>query len=604
MIMIMIKRGVYIFMFAAAVAVADTCVVERAELVVRSEEMHSGAVVGQDASVAVTLEATPGVIVNSQGVAGGQSDLSIRGSSFSGAGLSIAGVSMRSPQTEHFNAELPIVAGVLSAPQVLTGFDQILAVEGHLVGTASFEIMPVSDLRSFTVGIAEENGYWLSMLMQEGFDLADGSGRGGVGFFGSHTEMNAVDYDDNDLKSSRGGGRLQFLSDDSKLDLVAAYQTKEFGARGYYGVTPDWYADEETEDALILGSWLKGDTEGSYIRSSVMRREQSDGYTLYWDFPGVYNNEHRTLTHSGAVGGRSLIGEKYVVDWRGSVEDERIRSVSLGNHERAHGSGLLLPGMFVGNWVFKGGLRYEMFEGADSEIMPQGAAEVFISDDLSLRLSHSQSMRQPSYTELNYESPASLGNAGLENQKSETTDLRAVGLLAANLDWHLAIFRRITFDSVDWIRATSESKRWTAENIGRIDTDGVECGLSVKSSGGSRASASYTFLHKSTDAELYSSRYAMDYPEHYLMFSGLWQISRPIGLELTQTFRNQAENPLRDSSDSAYNAFLALHLVPVSHPHLQISLMVSNLWDDDYEYFPGQAAVSPRRVSLGMTLDW
>jgi len=600
----MIMRSVYIFMFAASIAMADTGVVERSEMVVRAETLRSAAVVGQDSSIALSLVQTPGIIVNSQGIAGGQADLSIRGSSFSGAGLSLVGLSMASPQTEHFNAELPIVAGVLSAPQILSGFDQLSAVEGHLVGTAAFEIMPINDLRSLTVGISEENGYWLNMLMQESFDLDDGIGTGGFGIFGSHTEMNAVDYDDNDLKSSRGGGQLQFLTEDSKFDLIAAYQKKEFGARGYYGVTPDWYADEETEDTLILGSWLKGDTEAGYIRSSVMRREQTDDYTLYWDFPGVYNNEHRTTTHSGIIGGRTLFGEKYLLDWRASVEDERIRSVALGNHERTRGSGLLLPGIFLGNWDFRGGLRYEIFEGDNSEIMPQGAAEVFISDNLSLRLSHSQSMRQPSYTELNYESPASLGNAGLENQKSETTDLRAVGLLTANLGWHLAVFRRITFDSVDWIRATSESKRWTAENIGRIDTDGVECGLTAKSRNGSRASASYTFLHKSTDAELYSSRYAMDYPEHYLMFSGLWQISRPFGVELTQTFRNQAENPLRDSSDSAYNAFLALHLVPVTHPHLQLSLMVSNLWDDDYEYFPGQATVSPRRVSLGMTLDW
>jgi iron complex outermembrane receptor protein len=599
-----IRIGVFIFVFAAAVGAADTGIVDRADIVVMGEPLHSSAVVGQDSSIAVALEQTPGIIVNSQGVAGGQADLSIRGSSFSGAGISIAGLSMASPQTEHFNAELPINSGILSAPQVLTGFDQLLAVEGHLVGTAAFEIMPINDMRSLTLGISEENGYWMNMLLQESFDFADGSGAGGIGVFGSHTEQNAVDYDDNDLRSSRGGGQLQILTDDSKWDLVAGYQAKEFGARGYYGVTPDWYADEETEDMLIMGSWLKGDTEGSYLRSSVMRREQSDDYTLYWTLPGVYNNEHRTITHSGIVGGRSLLRERYVLDWRAAVEDERIRSASLGNHERTRGSGMLLPGIFIGSWSFKGGLRYAIFEHDDSEVLPQGAAEVIVNDELSLRLSHSQSMRQPSYTELNYESPASLGNAGLENQKSETTDLRAVGTFADNFGWHLALFRRITFDSVDWIRATAETKRWTAENIGRIDTDGVECGLSLKSRNGSRAAVSYTFLHKSTDTELYSSRYAMDYPEHYLLFSGLWQISRIIGVELTQTFRNQAENPMRSSSDAAYNASLALHLVPISNPHLQVSLMVNNLWDDDYEYFPGQATVSPRRVSLGMTLDW
>ena len=40
---------------------------------------------GQDDSVSTALQSLPGVVVLSQGVAGGQSDLSIRGSSFSGA---------------------------------------------------------------------------------------------------------------------------------------------------------------------------------------------------------------------------------------------------------------------------------------------------------------------------------------------------------------------------------------------------------------------------------------------------------------------------------------------------------------------------------------
>jgi len=581
-----------------------TQIVNRAEMVVVAEPLHSGRVVGQDASVAVTLAATPGIIVDSQGVPGGQADLSIRGSSFSGAGISLGGLALTSAQTEHFNAELPVVAGVLSAPQVLSGFDQVLSTEGHLVGTAAFEIMPINKNRSLTAGIAEDNGYWLNMLVQESFDLPHGRSTGGLGIFGSHTEINAVDYEDNDLRSTSGGGQFQVLTDDSKWDLIVAHRRKEFGARGYYGVTPDWYAEEETEDTMIFGSWLKGDLEGSYLRSSVMCRELSDDYTLHWSLPGVYNNEHRTVTHSGVVGGREAIGQSVVLDWRTGVEHERIRSSSLGDHERARGSGLLLPGVLLGRWSLAAGLRYELFEDDDSEALPQGAIEFAFTDVMRLRLSHSQSVRQPSFTELNYESPASLGNAGLENQKSETTELRAVGDISENSSWYLAGFYRATRDTVDWIRASQESLRWTAENLGTVDTDGVECGVSVKSRNGSRALASYTFLHKSGDAEFYSSRYAFDYPEHYFLFSGLWQINRLVGVELTQTFRSQVDNPMRNSSDSAYNGSLALYLVPRTLPNIQFSLMVSNLWDDDYEYFPGQATVSPRRVSAGMTLDW
>ena len=583
---------------------AETQSVYQTEMVVEGEVLHSARVVGQDASVAVALAATPGIMVNSQGIPGGQADLSIRGSSFSGAGISLNGLALQNAQTEHFNAELPIVAGVLSAPELLTGVDQVLGTEGHLVGTASFSIMPVETSRSLTFGVAEHEGYWVSTLLQNQYALTDGTGFTGVGAFGSYMEVNAVDYSDNDVRSTRGGGQFQLVTGESQWDLLVAYQEKEFGARGYYGVTPTWNAEESTEDALILGSWLNGDLDGRYVRASVMRREQTDDYTLYWSLPGVYNNAHRTVTHSGVVAGREYLGDHASLDWRLNGETERIRSNGLGDHERSRGAATLLPGLQAGNWSLTGGLRYALFENDASETLPQGAIAWRMSDRLRLRLSHSQSVRQPSYTELNYESPASLGNAGLENQTAETTELLASGDAAWGLVWRLGVFQRVTRDAVDWVRVTEDATRWTAQNLERVDTDGIEVGIRHTARGGSRVAAHYMFLHKSTDTPFYSSRYALDYPEHYILISGLWQISSRVGVEMTQVFRQQRENPLREGDDSGLDGTLALHVVPHRHPRTQISLMVNNLWDDDYAYFPGQATVSPRRISAGVTLDW
>ncbi|MFA7368908.1 MAG: hypothetical protein WC334_04615, partial [Kiritimatiellales bacterium] len=51
-----------------------------------------------NAAIHEVLRAEPGVVLNSQG--GSQNDLSVRGSSFSGAGLSLGGMTLRNPQTE------------------------------------------------------------------------------------------------------------------------------------------------------------------------------------------------------------------------------------------------------------------------------------------------------------------------------------------------------------------------------------------------------------------------------------------------------------------------------------------------------------------------
>ena len=581
---------------------AETQVVERADLVVTAETLHSGHVVGQDASLAVTLAGTPGVLVTSQGIPGGQADLSIRGSSFSGAGLSLNGLSLSSAQTEHFNAELPIVAGVLSQPDVLSGFDQALTAEGHLVGTASFNIMPVDTGRSLTLGLSEDEGYWLSALLQE--RRASAGGYVGLGAFGAYTEVNAVDYTDNDVRSTRGGAQFQTLSGDSQWDLLVARQEKQFGARGYYGVTPAWNAEEETEDTLVIGSWLKGDLQGRHVRASAMYREQTDDYTLYWTLPGVFNNEHRTMTYSGAVSGRNLVGRQGMLDWRAHGLEERIRSSALGDHERARGGVTLIPGVAWQRWQLNAGVRHEVFEDDDDESLPQAALTLALTDELALRLSHSQSVRQPSYTELNYESPASLGNAGLKNQTAETTELMATGSAQCGLSWKLGFFQRTTHDAVDWVRETETSTRWTAQNLGRIETEGIELGVTMRTEGGSRIAAHYQYLHKVSDTEVYSSRYALDYPEHYFLLSGLWQIVPRVGVELTQAVRQQEDNELRAGSDVGYDGRLALHVGLLKQRRAQLSVMVSNLWDDDYTPFPGQETVSPRRVSAGVTVDF
>ncbi len=56
----------------------------------------------------------PIVLVNSQGWA--QHDLSIRGSSYTGAGVSINGLNLKVPYSAHFNAELPLFGNLLSTP--------------------------------------------------------------------------------------------------------------------------------------------------------------------------------------------------------------------------------------------------------------------------------------------------------------------------------------------------------------------------------------------------------------------------------------------------------------------------------------------------------
>ncbi len=59
---------------------------------------------GRSDSVAAAFERDPRVTLNRQGGTDVQADISIRGRSFSEAGLLVEGMALHHPQTEHFHA--------------------------------------------------------------------------------------------------------------------------------------------------------------------------------------------------------------------------------------------------------------------------------------------------------------------------------------------------------------------------------------------------------------------------------------------------------------------------------------------------------------------
>lgn len=580
--------------------------VEHEDLVVAGEALPTSLVTGREAVAASALAVLPGVDLRAQGVAGGQSDMSIRGSSFSGAGIALNGFALPNAQTEHFNAELPIHTGLLSAPVVRTGFEQTLAGEGHLIGTVDFAILPVDTLRHLSLGLSEKEGFHVNALAQQRFVSGASGATAGAGAFAGYMEEHAVDYPDNDVRARRAGGQVQWRDGGGgQWDVLLARQEKQFGARGYYGVTPLWAAAEKTEDTLLFAGWTRSDRDGNRIRATALYREQTDDYTLFWTFPGVFNNSHKLETYGASVDGLLLAGEGGSLDWRLTGSEQRIRSNSLGYHSRAQMGIAAVPGMRFGKWQVQAGTRFEIFEEESNAFLPQAALGYQVSDRMAIKLAYSESVRQPSYTELNYESPASLGNAGLKNQTASTVELLLTGAsVSRRLAWTLGLFQQTTRDTVDWIRATPESTRWEALNIGSVDTAGVEAGLRWQSDRGLRLAAQYTGLVKSEDTDFHASRYALDYPEHRLQFSGYLPVGSRLAVELQQDIRHQEDNPLRQSADTGYDGRLALHALALKSPNVLLTLAIQNLWDDDFEIFPGQATVSPPRVSASLTMDW
>ncbi len=554
------------------------------------------------AGVADLLQQIPELDMQVQGIAGGQSDISIRGSSFSGAGVSLQGLALSHAQTEHFHAELPFAVEWFGAPNVLTGFDQSVGSSGFLVGTLDFRVLPITTRRLLQVGISEYNSSWGQILVQERLQAGDQAV--GVGAFAGSAKVNQVDFPDNDVDVQRAGAQLQWMNTaGDQLDLLFGRQEKTLGVRGYYGVNPDWAGEEEVADTMVYVGGQRSRSSGT-MRAGAYFRSFRDDYRLFWSLPGVFENNHRLDVFGAMLDGRVLVSDARWIDWRFAGSDERIRSSALGDFNRQQFALSGIPGLRVGSWQYQLGARLEVFEDDDNSFLPQAALTYFTASGYAVQLAYSESVRQPSYTELNYESPASLGNAGLGNQESATTELIVRGSLPEDVDWKAAVFYRTTRDTVDWIRRDEDAVRWEAENIGTVRAIGWELGGRWRHANGSSIGVYYLGLDQSEHSDVYAGRYVLDYASHLLRFSGRAAIGDRLTLGYNQTLRQQQSNPLREGGRHQYDASMYSTYRLRSHPEVLLMVAVDNIWDDAYQTFPGQETFAGRRVSAGVRAEW
>lgn len=546
----------------------------------------------QNAAIHEVLRAEPGVVLNSQG--GSQNDLSIRGSSFSGAGLSLGGLTLRNPQTEHFNTELPLPAAMLSRPKVLTGLNN---QGGHLVGTVNFDFLPIIEKKQVEAGFGSDHRDGQSLLVQQ--MLTENLG---IGIFAGRESASGADYPDNDYDREYIGGHLQFHKDDTQVDLLISRQEKEFGARGYYGVSDTRAANENTEDNLIYLSATRGDLNADYLRGGISRREFYDDYYIP-SYP--CENHHRSRISSAFFDGRTLEVNGFALGWRTDVDEERIASSGLGYFHRTRGGISILPQWRGDRLKIIAGARGEFFNHESSELLPQLGAEYIISDTLTAFASYTESVRLPSYTELYYTNLASSGNATLESQTTRQTEIGFKGIPTESMDWKVSVFHRRSKNTIDWMTASTPI-RWKATNIGNLDIYGLEAQLGWYPAQNLEMQFAYTWITKDRDASdfgNYASRYALDYPEHLAQLSLLWHPFQPLEIGTVQTLRWQTDNKVRKNGQFGADSSFVVRFTPTQMDYATFSLLLNNAWNDDFQTFPGQCPPE-RFAGVSLTLNW
>lgn len=531
----------------------------------------------------VVLAENPAILVNPQGLA--QQDLSIRGSSYSGTGLSLNGINLKVPYSAHYHSELPMYWPLLSDSEARTGLDNI---SGYLLGTSAL-LIPL---------LEPQLGMGISMGTDERYNVSLFGGTGNIGGYVDWEKARSIDYDKNDMERSTAGALVQFMKNDWQFDILSAGQRKEYGAQGYYGIPENVYAEERTEDALLYAGATKGDLNNSYIRAGVALREFDHQYRIPTD---VFSSDVDSQFGSVMVEGRTLEIQHIALNLRGDLEYEGIDG-DIGNHHRTRGSILILPEARFERFTVKAGLNSVFQTDEAAEWLPQAGIDFHATDNTMLFTAYSETVQQPDFQSLFYSDPYHTGTTDLGLQHAQNIEMGLHQYLSAKLDWQASAFYRRQENAQDWVKSTAANVAWTANDLGMLDVLGVDAKVNYLAADELKIQLYYQWIMKD-DYDFYAGLYELDYPEHLLGLSGFWQITPEVQLIGSQTLRHQTDNNARNSNDFGAVASLGLHYAPGFANNVRLSFLVENLWDTDFQSIPGLKP-RPLSASTGIIVNW
>ena len=246
---------------------------------------------------------------------------------------------------------------------------------------------------------------------------------GGAEFFAGF--MNDRDYRNEDASAEGWAGTRLGVT-----DVLLATSDRAFGANQFYGDYPSW---ERTK------GWFGGVRQelGSQTEAAFAYRRHTDDFVLLRDDPAIYENNHIDGSWQGMLrrtenlpaGAVLLMGLEADGDSIDSYNfSGGVRSFALGIHARNRGAGYVDVDVRPAKrrWSLSAGAREEIFSGgAQAVFSPELAGNFRVANSLKLRASAGYGFRIPTYTDLYYSDPSTLGNPNLKPESAWSGDAGA-----------------------------------------------------------------------------------------------------------------------------------------------------------------------------------
>jgi iron complex outermembrane receptor protein len=541
------------------------------------------------------------VFLEQRGAGGGQADLILRGGTFEQALVLLNGFRIDDSQTAHHNLDLPIPLDAMDSIQVLHGAGSTLHGEDALSGVVDFLTAAPSAsllrLRAGTGSFGENEESLLGALVCKRWSSRLTAERNfSTGFIADRNYRNMDASSENWISSRLGISDVRFATSD-----------RSFGANQFYGPYESW---ERTK------GWFASARQelGSRTTAAFGYRRHTDEFVLLRADPLVYENNHIDGSWQASLRHTLPVATTSVLLFGLESDGDSIRSNNLGLHARNRGAGYvdldLRP--VRSRWNLSAGVREELFSGGlQSAFSPHLAGSLRLANQLKLRASGGYGFRLPTYTDLYYSDPVTIGNATLKPESAWSGEGGADWTASARLSLSVTGFYNRQHDTIDYVRAATlpnsllpafcTLNTWCAVNLSGLHFAGVESSATWAPSRQQTIQVAWTQLVGAQPSlNGLQSEYALNYPVENL--HATWTAA--FGHVLTVANSVAVAKPYQQPGNPPWNASpYPVWNLALTHDSGKIRpyLRLANLSNTGYQEING-VAMPGRSITGGVSL--
>ena len=309
--------------------------------------------------------------------------------------------------------------------------------------------------------------------------------------------------------------------------------------------------------------------------------------------PARYENNHKTDLWEGALRRADTLAKNATLSYGLETSFDSIQSNNLGRHGRNNGAGYAnLSLTSLRRFSLTAGAREEVY-GGGNVFSPSVALAFAASRTLRLRASVGHGFRLPTYTDLYYSDPASVGNPALKPESAWSYDGGIDWLPGGRFQGSVGAFRLQQRNSIDYSRYASTAK-WQARNIDDLNLTGAEASLQIRLTASERLELGYTAITAAAPPAGLISEYAYNYAAQNARFAWSAVLPRHVAArtEVAVVQRTgRTAYPLWDLSLARDTG------------HLRPYLRLTNASNTGYQEIPN-VPMQGRAIMAGVAYDW